>query len=76
MVDNLVLMACVDMNGYHSVVSYSWLMNGYICRGEDTPLLYTARDGKYSCKVTNDELNIHIFSSFIVENKRKSLMHT
>ena len=39
--DNRVVMACAAINGYHSVVSYCWLMNGYTCRGEETPLLYT-----------------------------------
>ena len=62
-------MACAAINGYHSVVSYCWLMNGYTCRGEETPLLYTTREGEYKCIVKNDDLNIHIFSIFLVQSK-------
>ena len=35
--DDQVLMACAALDRYHSVVCYSWDMNGYVCRGE-TPL--------------------------------------
>ena len=67
-------MACVAINGYHSVVSYSWVFNGYICMGEDTPLLYTSREGQYSCKITHEELNVDILSSFSSQSKlNKSL---
>ena len=69
LVDNMVLMACVAINGYHSVVLYSWVCNGYICRGEDTPLLYTPREGKYSCKVLNEEMGINICCEFCVKSK-------
>ena len=73
-VDDRVIMACAAMNGYHSVVSYSWLMNRYICRGENTPLLYTAREGKYSCKVTNQNLDIDITSNFAVQSKPQGFL--
>ena len=66
LVDDMVLMACVAINGYHSVVSYSWVCNGYICRGEDTPLLYTFRKGNYSC---TEELGINICCEFCVKSK-------
>ena len=50
-------------------LAHEWTCIYIICRGVDTPLLSTAREDEYSCRVTNDDLNIHIVYSFIVEIK-------
>lgn len=74
--DDQVLMACAALDGYHSVVCYSWDMNGYVCRGENTPLLYASREGKYHCKIANEERNILFISSFSVQSKQQGSLKT
>ena len=62
-------MASPAMDGFHSVVSYSWKYNGYECKGEDTPIFYAAREGLYTCCVHSASPIIEMKSSFSVISK-------
>ena len=74
--DDMVVMASPALNGYHSVVSYSWVVNGYTCIGEDTPILYATRVGLYSCHVLSDHLKINMSSNFVVQSKPSEFLMT
>ena len=66
----MVVMASPALNGYHSLVKYSWCLNGYICRGEDTPIFYASREGLYTCKVFNFKSNETFSCSFNVQSEK------
>ena len=53
------------------VLLYGWLpLCGVIqLGGERTPPYYTSREGKYSCNVSNEELDMNICCDFCVKSK-------
>lgn len=50
-VDQRALLACVALEGYHSIATYAWFLGAETLH-EHTPLLYTDRVGMYKCLVT------------------------
>lgn len=52
---HVALLACVAINGYHSIAQYQWSFNGYAVLGEIYPVLYTSTAGKYACTITLTE---------------------
>ena len=69
----MAIMASPALEGYHSVVTYSWDYNGYNCEGEDAPILYAAREGTYTCQVFSENHKIELKSSFCVHSKLNKL---
>ena len=50
--NGIALLACVAIDGYHGVSSYSWLHDGNSDSIGSTPLLYCANKGTYVSIVT------------------------
>lgn len=55
--NELALLACVALNGFHSVVQYCWRKDENIMPGEDKPLL-VAGAGTYECSVAYGSLTL------------------
>ena len=55
--DGLAVLACVALNGFHSVVHYGWRRNGNVMPGEDKPLLVSG-PGAYECLVAHGSLTL------------------
>ena len=66
-VDSMVVMASPAVNGYHSIVTYSWKKDGNDMPGEDTPLLFTNKTGKFQCCIRGE--TVTYTSEFIVSSK-------
>jgi len=54
-------MACLAVNGYHSLSSYQWYKDGALCTDEETPLYYTTGDGTYTCEIVAIEDKERVF---------------
>ncbi len=48
----VALMACVAINGYHSVASYQWSRDGITLSEESSSILYCGTPGNNTCAVT------------------------
>ena len=71
--DAQVVMANPAINGYHSVVSYQWELDGSSIPGEDTPLLFAEKAGVYSCHIIGPgETNYK--KEFRVSSKQKFVL--
>ena len=52
--DPIVLLACVAINGYHGMSSYTWQRDQDVLTSHQTPLVYCVVAGTYTCSVIYD----------------------
>ena len=52
--DPIVLLACVAINGYHGMSSYTWQRDQDVLTSHQTPLFYCVVVGTYTCSVIYD----------------------
>ena len=65
--NNIALMACTALNGYHSRVEYQWSRDGTIMVDEIFPIIYVESSGVYTCTITSADDSISTSSVFRVE---------
>ena len=51
--DARACLGCFALNGFHKCTNYEWFQNEKLIASEKTPLLYTAKEGNYLCRVTH-----------------------
>ena len=67
----MIVLACPAINGFYSVVAYSWEKDGSIIPGESTALLYCSSEGIYSCHIKG--VNINYRQDFQVSSKYRKV---
>ena len=63
--DQMTLLVCPAINGYHSVAKYVWKKNGVVVVEEDTLLFYCSDVGVLKCCIHVSALGQTIHSEFI-----------
>lgn len=56
--DEVAVLACVAINGNHSLVAYQWARDGSSLSDEVYPVMYATLPGTYSCTVTGEQSGI------------------
>lgn len=52
--ERVVLLACVVTDGHHSLATYQWVHEGIPMDEEEYPIIYVAKQGKFSCKLNSE----------------------